>query len=39
MRGTSHSERLHPYKITDKGIVVFPKEEAFIEVKHDSDRL
>ncbi len=38
MRGSSHSERLHPYKITDKGIVVFPKEEAFIDVKHGSTR-
>jgi len=33
MRGSSHSESLHPYKITDHGIVVFPKEEAFINVK------
>jgi KaiC/GvpD/RAD55 family RecA-like ATPase len=34
MRGSSHSERLHPYKITDQGIVVYPKEEAFLEPKH-----
>ncbi len=38
MRGSSHSERLHPYKITDKGIVVYPKEEAFIDVKHGSTK-
>lgn len=34
MRGSSHSERLHPYKITNAGIVVYPKEDAFIETKH-----
>jgi KaiC/GvpD/RAD55 family RecA-like ATPase len=33
MRGTSHSEKVHPYKITDKGVVVYPKEEAFMEAK------
>jgi KaiC/GvpD/RAD55 family RecA-like ATPase len=33
MRGSSHSERLHPYKITDAGIVVYPKEDAFMETK------
>jgi KaiC/GvpD/RAD55 family RecA-like ATPase len=38
MRGSSHSERLHPYKITDKGITVYPKEEAFIDVKHGSTK-
>jgi KaiC/GvpD/RAD55 family RecA-like ATPase len=31
MRGSDHSNRLHPYKITDKGIIVYPKEEAFIK--------
>jgi KaiC/GvpD/RAD55 family RecA-like ATPase len=34
LRGSSHSERLHPYKITDNGIMVYPKEEAFIDMKH-----
>jgi len=34
MRGSSHSERLHPYKITESGITVYPKEEAFIDAKH-----
>jgi KaiC/GvpD/RAD55 family RecA-like ATPase len=31
MRSTGHSERLHPYKITNRGVVVYPKEEAFID--------
>jgi len=30
MRGSKHSNKLHPYEITDKGIVVYPKEEAFV---------
>jgi KaiC/GvpD/RAD55 family RecA-like ATPase len=30
MRGSSHSERLHPYKITESGITVYAEEEAFI---------
>jgi KaiC/GvpD/RAD55 family RecA-like ATPase len=38
MRGSSHSERLHPYKITKTGIVVYPKEDAFIDVKHGSTK-
>lgn len=29
MRGSDHSQKLHPYKITHKGIVVYPKEEAY----------
>ena len=33
MRGTKHSEKLHPYKITDKGMEVFHKEEALMESK------
>jgi KaiC/GvpD/RAD55 family RecA-like ATPase len=33
MRGVNHSEKLHPYKISSKGIVVYPKEEAFMELK------
>lgn len=28
MRGSAHSNKLHPYKITNKGIVVFNNEEA-----------
>ena len=28
MRYTNHSQRIHPYKITEKGIVVFPHEES-----------
>jgi len=31
MRGSSHSNKLHPYKISDKGLVVFPKEEATLK--------
>jgi len=30
MSGSDHSKKLHPYKITDKGIVVQAEEEAFI---------
>ncbi len=33
MRGSDHSEKLHPYKICSKGIEVYPKEEAFMGVK------
>ncbi|MFZ3077532.1 MAG: ATPase domain-containing protein [Candidatus Aenigmatarchaeota archaeon] len=29
LRGSDHSQKLHPYKITHKGIVVYPKEEAY----------
>ncbi|HDN73608.1 MAG TPA: circadian clock protein KaiC, partial [Archaeoglobus sp.] len=29
MRGTSHSKKIHPFEITDKGIVVYSKEEVF----------
>jgi KaiC/GvpD/RAD55 family RecA-like ATPase len=32
MRGTKHSLKLHPYQITDKGIEVYPKEEAFVKM-------
>ncbi len=31
MRGTDHDKKLHPYKITNKGIVVNPKEEVLWE--------
>jgi KaiC/GvpD/RAD55 family RecA-like ATPase len=31
MRGSKHSSRLHPYKITDKGIIVYSKEEAIVK--------
>jgi KaiC/GvpD/RAD55 family RecA-like ATPase len=30
MSGSDHSKKLHPYKITSKGIVVHPGEEAFM---------
>jgi KaiC/GvpD/RAD55 family RecA-like ATPase len=33
MRGSSHSEKLHPYKIATNGITVYPKEEAFMQKK------
>lgn len=33
LRGSAHSEKLHPYKIDAKGITVFPEEEAFIRGK------
>ncbi len=29
MRGTNHSSKIHPFEITDKGIVVYSKEEVF----------
>ena len=33
MRGTEHSHKLHPYVIeSNKGIVVYPKEEAFVKM-------
>jgi len=32
MRGSEHSKKLHPYRITDKGIIVYPKEEAFVKM-------
>jgi KaiC/GvpD/RAD55 family RecA-like ATPase len=31
MRNSDHSNKIHPYKITNKGIVVYPKEEAFVK--------
>ncbi len=31
MRGSKHSSRLHPYKITDKGVVVYSNEEAIVK--------
>jgi KaiC/GvpD/RAD55 family RecA-like ATPase len=31
VRGSSHSEKLHPYKIDQEGITIYPKEEAFIK--------
>jgi KaiC/GvpD/RAD55 family RecA-like ATPase len=32
VRGSPHSEKLHPYRIDKKGIEVFPDEEAFIKM-------
>ncbi len=31
MRGTAHSEKIHPFQITPQGIVVYPREEIFAE--------
>ncbi len=31
LRGSSHSQKLHPYDITDKGITVYSEQEAFIK--------
>ncbi len=31
MRGSDHSQKLHPYKITHEGIIVYPKEEAYAD--------
>ncbi len=33
MRGSDHSEKLHPYKISSTGIEVYPKEEALMGMK------
>jgi KaiC/GvpD/RAD55 family RecA-like ATPase len=35
MRGSGHSEKLHPYRISSDGITVYPKEEAFMEKKQE----
>ncbi len=32
MRGSNHSKKLHPYEITSHGIIVYPKEEAFVQM-------
>jgi circadian clock protein KaiC len=32
VRGAKHSEKLHPYNISEKGITVYPDEEAFIKM-------
>jgi KaiC/GvpD/RAD55 family RecA-like ATPase len=32
MRGSGHSNKLHPYAITDKGVVIYSKEEAFAKI-------
>ncbi len=29
MRGANHSQKIHPYEITTKGIVIHPKEEVY----------
>lgn len=31
MRSSNHSSKIHPYRITDKGITIYPKEEAFVK--------
>ena len=31
MRGSGHSEKLHPYKINEKGISIYPEEEALMQ--------
>ena len=33
LRGSTHSEKLHPYVITKKGIIVNPKDEAFLKTR------
>jgi KaiC/GvpD/RAD55 family RecA-like ATPase len=33
VRGSSHSEKLHPYRISSNGIEAFPDEEAFIKMR------
>jgi KaiC/GvpD/RAD55 family RecA-like ATPase len=31
MRDTDHSNKIHPYRITSKGVVIYPKEEAYVK--------
>ncbi len=31
MRGVSHSKKVHPFRISDKGIKVYSREEAFVK--------
>ena len=31
IRGSDHSYKLHPYSITNKGVIIYPKEEAFVK--------
>lgn len=31
IRGSAHSDKLHPYRIDPSGVTVYPKEEAFIK--------
>jgi KaiC/GvpD/RAD55 family RecA-like ATPase len=31
MRNSNHSNKIHPYKITNKGITVYSKEEAYVK--------
>jgi len=30
MRGSDHSHKIHPYEITDRGIVIHSTDEVFI---------
>ena len=32
MRGSAHSEKIHPYEITNRGIVVYPNEETKLPI-------
>lgn len=31
MRASAHSTKIHPYRITDSGVTVYPKEEAYVK--------
>jgi len=31
MRASSHSTKIHPYRITDTGVIVYSKEEAYVK--------
>jgi len=31
LRGSKHSEKLHPYIINDNGITIYPDQEAFLK--------
>lgn len=31
MRGSYHTNKVHPYRITNEGLIIYPKEEAFVK--------
>jgi KaiC/GvpD/RAD55 family RecA-like ATPase len=31
MRASTHSSKIHPYRITENGVTIYPKEEAFMK--------
>jgi len=33
MRASNHSRKIHPFKITNNGIKIYPREEAFVKIE------